>query len=163
METRGKKERKKERSKEKKKERKKWGTAGKWLYNKYLERERKQYFQDRSCASDSTAVQVCANCPLRSECRCWFLLSPSWCIPSAKSTYEECWLCCCFADLATCELRTFGMHRSWWGPDPRTVEGQTDFDVIIGQCVVSDKTLACAILVRRKTLSDGEVRVCLLP
>ena len=39
----------------------------------------------------------------------------------------------------------------------------TDFDVTIGQCVVSDRNLAFAILIRHKTLPDGKVRVCLLP
>ena len=38
----------------------------------------------------------------------------------------------------------------------------TDFDVIIGRCVVSDRNLEYAILVRRETLSDDEVKVCLL-
>ena len=47
------------------------------------------------------------------------------------------------------------------GPVPLadTVVRQTDFDVIIGQCVVSDGNLASAILI--KMLSDGEVKVCL--
>ena len=35
-------------------------------------------------------------------------------------------------------------------------------DVTIGQCVMPDRNLACAILIRYKALSDGEVRVCLL-
>ena len=49
-------------------------------------------------------------------------------------------------------------------PDPfsSTVVGQTDFDVITGRCVVSDWNLEYAILVRRETLSDDEVKVCLL-
>ena len=34
---------------------------------------------------------------------------------------------------------------------------QTDFDVTTGQCFVSDKNLANAILIRHRTLSDGEV------
>ena len=42
-----------------------------------------------------------------------------------------------------------------------TVVRQTDFDVTIGQCVVSDRNLSCAILIRHKTLSD--VEVSLLP
>ena len=40
---------------------------------------------------------------------------------------------------------------------------QRDFDVTIGQCVVSVRNLARAVLIRRKTLFDGEVKVCLLP
>ena len=44
------------------------------------------------------------------------------------------------------------------GPHPLsgTAVGQTDFDVTIGQCVMSDKNLACTILMRHKTMSDGE-------
>ena len=34
-------------------------------------------------------------------------------------------------------------------------------DVTIGQCVVCDRNLACAILIRHKTLSGGDVKVCL--
>ena len=43
-------------------------------------------------------------------------------------------------------------------PDPLsgTVVRQTDFDVTIGQCAVSDKNLARAILIRHKKLFDGE-------
>ena len=44
-----------------------------------------------------------------------------------------------------------------------TVVGLTDFDVTIGQCVVSDRNLACAVLIRHETLFDREVQVCLLP
>ena len=44
-----------------------------------------------------------------------------------------------------------------------TVGRQTDLAVTIGQCDVYDRYLACAILMRHKTLSEGEVRVCLLP
>ena len=47
------------------------------------------------------------------------------------------------------------------GPLSGTVVGQTDFDVAIEQCVVSDRNLECAVPIRRKTLSDGETRVCL--
>ena len=32
---------------------------------------------------------------------------------------------------------------------------QMDFDVNIGQCVVSNRNLACLILIRHKILSDG--------
>ena len=32
-----------------------------------------------------------------------------------------------------------------------------DFDVTIGQYVVSDRNLACAILIRHETLPEGEV------
>ena len=42
-----------------------------------------------------------------------------------------------------------------------TVAQQTDFDVSVGQCLVSDRNLAGAILIRHKTLSDGEVKGCL--
>ena len=39
-----------------------------------------------------------------------------------------------------------------------------DFDVIIGPRVVSDRNVACAvILIRHKTLTGGVARVCLLP
>ena len=31
--------------------------------------------------------------------------------------------------------------------------GQTDFDVTIGQCVESDRNLACAILIGQRTLT----------
>ena len=50
-------------------------------------------------------------------------------------------------------------------PDPLSdiVVRQTDFDVAIGQRVASDRNLAVAILIRHKTVSDGEVGVCLLP
>ena len=41
--------------------------------------------------------------------------------------------------------------------------GQTDFDVTFGQCAASDRNVACAILIRHKTPSDGEDKVCLLP
>ena len=44
-----------------------------------------------------------------------------------------------------------------------TVTRQRDFDVNIGQCVVSDSKLACAVLIRHKTQSDSEVKTCLLP
>ena len=40
---------------------------------------------------------------------------------------------------------------------------QTDYDVTIEECVVSDRNLACADLIRHKTLSNGEDKVCLLP
>ena len=42
---------------------------------------------------------------------------------------------------------------------PVTVVQHTDFDVIIGQSAVSDRNLACAILIRHKKLSDGNVKV----
>ena len=43
------------------------------------------------------------------------------------------------------------------GIDPLsdTVVRQTEFDVTIGQCVVSDRNLARAALIRHKTLSNG--------
>ena len=44
---------------------------------------------------------------------------------------------------------------------PGTVVG-ADFDVIIGECVVSDRNLARAILITHKTLSESEIKVCLL-
>ena len=44
-----------------------------------------------------------------------------------------------------------------------TAVRQTDFDVIIGQFVVSDRNLGCKILIIHSTLSDGEVGVCPLP
>ena len=37
---------------------------------------------------------------------------------------------------------------------------QTDFDFITGQCLVPDENSACWIPVRHKTLSDGDVKVC---
>ena len=39
---------------------------------------------------------------------------------------------------------------------------RTDFVVTVGQteCIVSDRNLACTILIRHETLSDGEVNVC---
>ena len=46
-----------------------------------------------------------------------------------------------------------------WG----IVVRQADFDVVIGQCVVSERNLACAVLIRHETLSDGTVKVCLFP
>ena len=51
------------------------------------------------------------------------------------------------------------------GPHPLsvTIGRQTDTDVTIGLRVVSDRNLTRAILIRQKTLSDGGVRVCLLP
>ena len=51
------------------------------------------------------------------------------------------------------------------GTDPLsdTVVRQTDFDVTIRQRVVSDRNLACTLLIRHKTLSDGKVKACLLP
>ena len=48
-------------------------------------------------------------------------------------------------------------------PPTGTVIRQTDFDISIGQCLVSDRNLACAFLIRRKTQSGGEAKVCLLP
>ena len=48
-------------------------------------------------------------------------------------------------------------------PSSVTVLRQTHFDVIIRQCVMSDRNLAYAVLIRHKTQSDGEVRDCLLP
>ena len=36
-----------------------------------------------------------------------------------------------------------------------TAVRQTDFDVTLGQSVVSDRNPACAIFIRHKTLSDG--------
>ena len=48
-------------------------------------------------------------------------------------------------------------HHHIQDPDPPT---GTDFDVTIGQCVVSDLNLTCAVLIKH-TLSDGEVNsVC---
>ena len=44
-----------------------------------------------------------------------------------------------------------------------TVVQQTDFDLTIEQCVVTNVDLACAILIRQRTLFDGEVKVRLLP
>ena len=38
-------------------------------------------------------------------------------------------------------------------PPSGTFLRQTDFDVTIGRCVVSDRNLACAVFLRRKTLS----------
>ena len=43
-----------------------------------------------------------------------------------------------------------------------TVVRQTDFDVTIGQCIVSKRYPACAVLTRQKTVADGEVKVRLL-
>ena len=37
-----------------------------------------------------------------------------------------------------------------------SVVQQTDFDVTVGQCVVSGNDLARAILIRHETLSDGK-------
>ena len=37
-----------------------------------------------------------------------------------------------------------------------------NFDVTIGQCVVSNRNLACTIPDRHMTPSEGEVKVCLL-
>ena len=47
------------------------------------------------------------------------------------------------------------------GPDQSsdTVVGLTDFDVTIGYCV-SDENVTYAILIKYKTLSDGEVKTC---
>ena len=45
----------------------------------------------------------------------------------------------------------------------RRLTDVTNFHVTIGQSVVSDRNPACAILIRHKTLSDGEVKVCLFP
>ena len=55
--------------------------------------------------------------------------------------------------------------RSLAGPHPLsgTVVRQADTDATIGQCVVSDRYLACAVLTRHKTLSDSEVNFCLFP
>ena len=55
--------------------------------------------------------------------------------------------------------------RQLKGPDTplSAVVRQREFDVSIGQCGVSDRDLACTILIRHKILSDGEVKVCLLP
>ena len=65
--------------------------------------------------------------------------------------------CVRFAELPVAKISSVN------APDPPsdTVVRQTDFDVTIGQCVVSDRNLACAILIRHKTLSD--VEVSLLP
>ena len=38
---------------------------------------------------------------------------------------------------------------------------QTDFDFIVGQCLVFDENSACYILVRHNTLSVGDVKICL--
>ena len=43
-----------------------------------------------------------------------------------------------------------------------TIVRQTDCDVTIGRCVVSDRILACAILIRHETQSDSEHKVYLL-
>ena len=57
--------------------------------------------------------------------------------------------------------------RLWnhYGPDSLSdsVVRRTDFDVTIRQYVVSGRDLACAILIVHKTVSDDEVKVCLLP
>ena len=54
---------------------------------------------------------------------------------------------------------------SFQGPDPlsNTVVGQINFDVTIGPRIASDRNLARAVLITHKTLSDGEVKVYLLP
>ena len=44
-----------------------------------------------------------------------------------------------------------------------TVVQQTDSDVTVGQCLVTDRNPAFTILIRHRTVSDGEVQVCLLP
>ena len=51
------------------------------------------------------------------------------------------------------------------GPEPlsSTVERQTDADVAIEQRIVSDRNLACSVLIGHETLSDRELKVCLLP
>ena len=61
-------------------------------------------------------------------------------------------------------IRLDGNWRSKAPIQSDTVVGQTDFDVTIGQCVASDRNLACAVqIIRHKTLSDGKVKVCLIP
>ena len=44
-----------------------------------------------------------------------------------------------------------------------TVVQQTLFDLTIEQCVAANVDLACAILIRQKTLLDVEVKVRQLP
>ena len=67
------------------------------------------------------------------------------------------------------ERRREGVKKreKYWRQSPEppsgTVVRQTDSDVSIGHCVVSDRKLACAILIGHKTLSYDEVEVCLLP
>ena len=41
--------------------------------------------------------------------------------------------------------------------------GTADLDVTIGQHIASDRNVGRAILIGHKTLSNGEVKVCLLP
>ena len=48
-------------------------------------------------------------------------------------------------------------------PLSNIVVGQIDVDVTFEQCVLSDRNLACAVLNRHKTQSDGEVNMYLLP
>ena len=48
-------------------------------------------------------------------------------------------------------------------PLSRSVVRRPDSDVTVGQCVVSERNLAYAVLIRHKALSDGDVKVCLLP
>ena len=42
-------------------------------------------------------------------------------------------------------------------------EALTYKNVAIGQSVVSDRNLACAVFIRHETLSDGKVQACLFP
>ena len=45
------------------------------------------------------------------------------------------------------------------GPLSGAIVRHTDSDVTIGQRLVSDRNLACAVLIRNKTLSNAEVEV----
>ena len=40
---------------------------------------------------------------------------------------------------------------------------QTDFEVTIEQCVLSGRNPACAVLTKPMSLSESDVKVCLLP
>ena len=73
-------------------------------------------------------------------------------------------------------IRSVSTGAPWKGPmksrivyeflPSRTTEFDGDsgpYDVTIGQCFVSDRNPAFAILIRHKTLFNGEVKVCQLP
>lgn len=60
--------------------------------------------------------------------------------------------CCPLSDLL---ISTIVLLRL--DPPSGTVVQQTD--ITIRECIVSDRNVACALLIRHNTLSDGEVSV----
>ena len=52
--------------------------------------------------------------------------------------------------------------RTTVGQSTQSLLEQTDFDSAVGLCLVTGENDACQIPIRHNTLSDGDVKVCLI-